>query len=161
MAPDPHHMQQLTEGLKTKSDKIRTLDAAGYARADIARFLDIRYQHVRNVLVQQPSGQSPQPTSEKAQAAAPSPAVERLQLGPGGRIVIPAAMREAMGLEEGATLLATLQDGELRLITPKMALERAQAIVRKCGTGAADLLDGLIEERRDEARRESAESDNG
>ena len=44
-------MTRLTAGLGTKSDKIRALDAAGYERADIARYLDIRYQHVRNVLV--------------------------------------------------------------------------------------------------------------
>ena len=32
------------------SDKIRALAAAGYSRADIARMLGKRYQHVRNVL---------------------------------------------------------------------------------------------------------------
>ena len=34
----------------TVADKIRALSAAGVARADIARFLGKRYQHVRNVL---------------------------------------------------------------------------------------------------------------
>ena len=37
--------------LPTKSAKIRALDAEGWSRSDIARALDIRYQHVRNVLV--------------------------------------------------------------------------------------------------------------
>ena len=36
----------------TKSNKIRRLDKLGLARADIARALDIRYQFVRNVLVE-------------------------------------------------------------------------------------------------------------
>lgn len=40
------------EGLVTKSDKIRELARAGYSRTEISAFLDIRYQHVRNVLVQ-------------------------------------------------------------------------------------------------------------
>ncbi len=34
----------------TVSDKIRKLDDAGYPRAEIARLLNKRYQHVRNVL---------------------------------------------------------------------------------------------------------------
>ena len=34
----------------TVADKIRALAAAGVPRADIARFLGKRYQHVRNVL---------------------------------------------------------------------------------------------------------------
>ena len=39
---------------ETKSASIRALDAEGYKRGDIARFLKIRYQHVRNVLVNPP-----------------------------------------------------------------------------------------------------------
>lgn len=37
---------------KTKSDAIRDLSSKGYTRSDIAKMLGIRYQHVRNVLVQ-------------------------------------------------------------------------------------------------------------
>ena len=40
------------KGCDTKSSKIRALNSKGHKRADIARFLDIRYQHVRNVLTQ-------------------------------------------------------------------------------------------------------------
>lgn len=46
--------QEIVSGLTTKADKIRALSAAGFARADIARFLGISYQHVRNTLVQGP-----------------------------------------------------------------------------------------------------------
>ena len=45
----PH---KVVEGLSTKSAKIRALNEAGFERAEIAQFLGIRYQHVRNVLVQ-------------------------------------------------------------------------------------------------------------
>lgn len=51
--------------MTTKSDKIRALAAQGMARADIARELGIRYQHVRNVLEQ--SGLS-RPRPEKPAA---------------------------------------------------------------------------------------------
>jgi hypothetical protein len=40
-----------TKGLKNKSQIIRYLDAEGYSRSAIALFLNVRYQHVRNVLV--------------------------------------------------------------------------------------------------------------
>ncbi len=44
-------MTTIVKGLETTSSKIRALHAKGYKRADIARFLEKRYQHVRNVLV--------------------------------------------------------------------------------------------------------------
>lgn len=37
--------------LLTKSAKIRYLSSFGYSRGDISRHLNIRYQHVRNVLI--------------------------------------------------------------------------------------------------------------
>jgi hypothetical protein len=43
---------EVVQGLRTKSEKIRALANAGYDRAEIAKYLDIIYQHVRNVLVQ-------------------------------------------------------------------------------------------------------------
>lgn len=45
-------LEPLVEGLRTKADKIRALDKAGITRTEIARFLGIGYQHVRNTLVQ-------------------------------------------------------------------------------------------------------------
>lgn len=57
---DRPHPEKITRGLSTKSDKIRALADAGYSRSEIARQLDIRYQHVRNVLVARQS-----PTNEK------------------------------------------------------------------------------------------------
>lgn len=41
---------ELTGHLDTVSSKIRALDNADWSRADIARALDKRYQHVKNVL---------------------------------------------------------------------------------------------------------------
>ena len=42
---------EITNGLTTKSDKIRALAQAGYDRTEISRTLGIRYQHVRNVIL--------------------------------------------------------------------------------------------------------------
>ncbi len=44
-------LQTSLDSMTTKSAKIRFLSADGMSRADIARTLDIRYQHVRNVLI--------------------------------------------------------------------------------------------------------------
>jgi hypothetical protein len=43
---------EVTKGLTTKSDKIRALANAGYDRTEISQIIGIRYQHVRNVLLQ-------------------------------------------------------------------------------------------------------------
>lgn len=43
---------KLMDEHKTKSAVIRYLAAQGMKKGDIAKLLDIRYQHVRNVLVQ-------------------------------------------------------------------------------------------------------------
>ena len=42
---------KVVEGLTTKADKIRALANAGYLRTEISKFLGIKYQHVRHVLV--------------------------------------------------------------------------------------------------------------
>ena len=76
---------------------------------------------------------------------------DRLRIGPGGRVVIPAEMRQAMGAAEGDTLLASLVDGELRLLSTKSAVMRAQAMVRQfIPPGGPSVVDELIADRRRE-----------
>jgi len=65
-------MSVVVVGLKTKSAKIKALIAEGYLRADVARYLEINYQHVRKVLedagiragLQNAGGPSAKPTPE-------------------------------------------------------------------------------------------------
>ena len=47
---DSQDLARIVGSEMTVSDKIRALDAAGHPRAEIARVLGKRYQHVRNVL---------------------------------------------------------------------------------------------------------------
>jgi AbrB family looped-hinge helix DNA binding protein len=77
-----------------------------------------------------------------------------LTLGPGGRVVIPAAYRKAMQVGEGDRLMARVVDGELRLITPKMGIKLAQKIVRETISPDADLIADLFEMRRQEVADE-------
>jgi AbrB family looped-hinge helix DNA binding protein len=140
--------------LPTKSAKIRALAADGVPRADIARKLGIRYQHVRNVL------EHDRMKEAKAAGAAISASSDafvsiKTKLGPDGRVVIPAAFRESLGLKDGDVLFARLENGEVVLLTPRAAMLRAQAIVRRFVPDDVSLVDELIEERRREAKRES------
>ncbi len=78
----------------------------------------------------------------------------RTKLGRGGRLVIPAAYRKAMGVETGDELIVILEDGCLRIITPEQAVRRARDLVRQYVDGGQSLVDELIADRRDESRRE-------
>jgi AbrB family looped-hinge helix DNA binding protein len=150
--PDQTRMRKLTEGLGSKSDKMRALAKAGYKRGAIADFLGTRYQFVRNVLVQDEAREA-----KKAAAAASGDtqlAPTKLRLGPDGRVLIPAAFREALGLSEGDILIASIDNGELNLLTRQAAIRRAQAIVRQFVPKGVSLVDELIEDRRREVERE-------
>lgn len=43
--------EEITKGLQTTADKIRSLANANYDRTEISKVLGIRYQHVRNVML--------------------------------------------------------------------------------------------------------------
>ena len=71
----------------------------------------------------------------------------------GGKLVIPASMRRALGIASGDTVMVGVEDGELRIRSMAKAVERAQAIVRRRVPRGVSLADELIEERRREAER--------
>ncbi|KAB2962894.1 MAG: AbrB/MazE/SpoVT family DNA-binding domain-containing protein [Thermoanaerobaculia bacterium] len=75
------------------------------------------------------------------------------RLGEGGRVVIPAAFRKAIGIQEGDPVILILREGEIAMLTAKQAVERAQAIVRKYVPKGKSLSAELIAERRREAKR--------
>jgi len=79
----------------------------------------------------------------------------RLKIDSTGRVLIPAELRAAMGLEAGTTVLAWLERGELHLVSAKSASADAQNLARKLISGRASLADELIADRRAEARREA------
>jgi hypothetical protein len=51
MSKDRRPASIVVQGLETTSNKIRALAREGYLRAEIAEFLDIRYQHARKVMI--------------------------------------------------------------------------------------------------------------
>jgi AbrB family looped-hinge helix DNA binding protein len=78
----------------------------------------------------------------------------RVKVSEGGRVVIPAEFRRALGLEIGDEVLLRLEDGELRLITRRQAIKQAQKLVRHYIPEGRSLVDELIAERRNDATRE-------
>jgi AbrB family looped-hinge helix DNA binding protein len=78
----------------------------------------------------------------------------RTKIGVGGRIVLPAEFRKAMGVGPGDEVIVVLDGGEVRILTPRQAIARAQAIVRSHVPAGRSLSAELIAERRREAKRE-------
>ena len=82
----------------------------------------------------------------------------KLKIGGAGRIVIPAEMRQAMMVKPGDTVTAEVVDGEFRIVSPRIALKRVQALAQKYKKPGVSVVDELIAERRAEARRETEEA---
>jgi AbrB family looped-hinge helix DNA binding protein len=78
----------------------------------------------------------------------------RVKLGDNGRISIPAAYRRQLGVRAGDELVMDIEDGEIRLASSKLALERARRLIDKYVKGGESLTDSLIADRRAEAARE-------
>ncbi len=78
----------------------------------------------------------------------------RMKLNENGRVVIPAALRAALGVKAGDELVMRIEDGELRITTLKRRIERAQNHVRKFARPGASLVDELIAMRREAAKHE-------
>jgi len=73
----------------------------------------------------------------------------------GGKLVIPAAMRRAMGIARGDTVVIELRaDGELRVRPLASAIREAQEIVRRSVARNRSLSDELMRERKQDAAGE-------
>ena len=77
-----------------------------------------------------------------------------MKMSEGGRVVIPAEIRKALGLQEGDTVIWEMGKGEARLFTRSEQLHRAQALIRQYVPEGVSLVDELIAERRAEAANE-------
>ena len=78
----------------------------------------------------------------------------RIRLGDGGRIVIPAAHRKALGVEPGDRMTISFVDGGLRITTWKQALARLQEEFHRAIPPEVSLSEELIADRRREAARD-------
>ncbi len=96
--------------------------------------------------------------SPYAEATSPDEKPVWAKLGPGGRIVIPARMRKALGLGEGDYVQVRLRGEELHIVPQDIALRRVQEFVAKhASDDNRSWVDLLLEERRREVEREERE----
>lgn len=78
----------------------------------------------------------------------------KVRVGKGGRLVIPADYRKALGLREGDEVMVQLTDDGLRVFAGRQAVHYAQEVVRRYVAADRSLADELIRERRQEAQDE-------
>ena len=164
---DRRHMDELTAELRTKSDKIRCLRAAGYERGDIARYLGVRYQFVYNV------DTAPQPKTERLSRAAaptrressepgaPTPLWRWTAVGKGGVVKLPAEFLAALDVAEGDQVQLALDGDGVRVLSRAGAIRELQDQVRRHIPEGVSLVDELLAERRAEAAREERAATDG
>ncbi|MHB8167160.1 MAG: AbrB/MazE/SpoVT family DNA-binding domain-containing protein [Sulfuricella sp.] len=73
-----------------------------------------------------------------------------------GRTVIPAALREQLGIKDGDQLIWEIRDNELVVTTRVAQLRRAQALIHRYVPENVSLSDELITDRRVEQTAEDA-----
>jgi hypothetical protein len=169
---DPNKMANIVAPYATTSDRIRALAAAGAPRAEIARFLGKRYQHVRNVLeddAQRAGGyqlgkadlsglredqQKYDQTDDEAFIERRGGGAYWLRVRPDGSFVLPREIAEALDAAPGNRVFARLQGGELSIVSFEMAMEQIRDMVRKYIPADVDLAQSLIDDRRAEAAKE-------
>lgn len=174
MTDDPVRLAAIANPQPTVASKIRALAAAGVSRADIARFLGKRYQHVRNVLEDDAqagggymlgkadlSGVQERPrASERDDDAAyverRSPTAFWLEVKPDGSLPLPKEIAEVLEAQEpGRRVFAKIEDGRLTMMSGGAAMDEARAMVRRIIPPEVDLVESLLADRRAEAAIEA------
>ena len=165
-------MERITEGLPTKSEKMRHLAKAGFNRSEIAKYLGVRYQFVYNVLsapaptrgrarrgVHPKSTPSPPEVSREPQTAMAEQPARWIwtRIGKNGAIELPEAFQAALAIREGDPVQLVIEDDAIRILTREAALRALTSDVRRSIPEGVSLVDELIGDRRAEAAREASD----
>ena len=171
----PDRMAQIVRPYATVSDRIRALDAAGAPRAEIARFLGKRYQHVRNVLegdkqrggytlgqadlsgVQDQGAPFERPADDREFIEPRGNGAYRLVVRPDGSILLPKEILAAFKAEGGGVVMAKLDGDTFRLISAETAMQSLREMAKRYIKPGVSIVDELIADRRAEAAREEAD----
>ncbi len=80
--------------------------------------------------------------------------VSQVRVDSAGRVVIPAALRDRFGITPGQELILREEDGAIRLQTFAQAAKAVQAEFARYAVPGVSVVDELIRDRREEAKRE-------
>jgi len=97
----------------------------------------------------------PNPVRKLVSTPPPGRLEAKVTLGEKGRLVIPAAIREALGLQVGDEIDMQILEHEIRMSTRWNRMKRAQERAQRFFGLNRSLSDELIAERRAEALREA------
>lgn len=174
----PDRLAQIVQPYATVSDRIRALDAAGVARADIARFLGKRYQHVRNVLeadqqkggyvlghadlsgvqgVEEGGAALDGPMNDPRYIEARGGGAYRLVVCPDGSVLLPREVRDAFNTDRDKMVLGFLEGDEFKLISGETASRQVREMIRRYIPEGTMVSESLIANRRREAEAEEAD----
>jgi hypothetical protein len=166
MSQDPERMRAISAPHGTIADKIRALDAAGYPRADIARFLGKRYQHVRNVLEGdaqssggyvlgkadlsgvRDNGRPFEREDNDAYIDRRSPTAFWIEVKPDGTLPLPPELVDVLNAKPGERVFAKIKDGRVTLKSGEAADADVQAIMAKHIKPGRLVSEELIKDRR-------------
>jgi AbrB family looped-hinge helix DNA binding protein len=78
----------------------------------------------------------------------------RARVNENGRVVIPSEFRKILGIRAGDEVVLRIEGDELRITTQQRRIQRAQARARRYMKSGTSLVDELLAERREAAKRE-------
>jgi AbrB family looped-hinge helix DNA binding protein len=82
------------------------------------------------------------------------PSEIRLRINENGRVVIPASVRKALGVETGDEIILEREDDDFRITTQQRRIRRAQRRARRYVKSGTSLVEELLAERREAAKNE-------
>ena len=75
-----------------------------------------------------------------------------------GRMILPSDLRQSLRLKKGDKVIIETQGDRIELTTPQRERRRAQEMFRKFVPAGQQIVDEVIDERRQEALREEQEA---
>ncbi len=80
--------------------------------------------------------------------------MDSVMMADNGRLVVPASLRQQIGMAKGGKLIASIQNGALVLEPFDAAVRRVQALARQLAKPGDSVVDEFLSDRRDEARQD-------
>ncbi len=74
----------------------------------------------------------------------------KVKLGQGGRVLVPADMRKALGMKIGDELLIKVENQELKIFNLQHAVTEAQSLMAQYNPQKKCLSQAIIQDRRNE-----------